>query len=177
MVIKKEPSKGMLLESKIKQINDEYEEKGIASFKKIPNNWSVKRKGPHIVGASPIPSGLCDYIGTSHYVGGLTVTFDAKECKLKKQFNLSYIKWEQMEHMKEVERHGGIAFVLVWFTELDEYYCLPYSFIVPYWDASEREEGAQHIPIKDIQEKAHQLIETDYMDYIVREYVKRKKKA
>lgn len=165
----KTAQKGMLLESMINKMNADYERIGIGTFKKIPNNWSVQRKGPHIVGAKPIPSGLCDYVGTSHYVNGRTVVFDAKECKLKKQFNLKYIKPEQMDHMREVAEHGGIAFALVWFTELDEYYCLPYSFIVPYWDASELEEGVQHIPIVDIREKAFKLHGApDYIHYIVK---------
>lgn len=175
MAIKKAPSKGMLLESAINKINAEYLEQGIASVKKIPNAWVVRRKGPTIVGATPVPSGLCDYVGTSHYVGGKTVVFDAKECKLKKQFNLKAIKWQQMDHMGEVERHGGIAFILVWFTELDEYYCLPYTFILPYWEASEAEEGVQHIPLKDIQEQAYKLESVAYFEYVVKENAKRSK--
>lgn len=173
----KKVSKGMLLEQMLNKVNESYEEKGMATFKKIPNNWKVTRKGPHITGASPIPSGLCDYVGTSHYVNGKTVVFDAKECELKKQFNLRYIKWEQMEHMKEVEAHGGISFVLVWFTELDEYYCLPYSFILPYWEASETEEGVQHITLKDIQEHAYKLDSAAYFEYVVKENAERNKRG
>lgn len=161
--------KGMLLESVIKKMNERYEEAGYASFKKIPNNWSVQRKGPHIVGAKPIPSGLCDYVGTSKYVKGRAVVFDAKECKQKTRFPLTYIKHQQMDHMREVTDHGGLAFVLVWFTELHEYYCLPYVFIVPYWDASESEDGVKHIPIQDIREKAFELDdEPDYLEYIMK---------
>lgn len=177
MAIKpKEISKGMLLEQAINEVNEGYEVTSIATVKKIPNNWSIKRRGPHITGATPIPSGLCDYVGTSHYVGGKTIVFDAKETKLKKQFNLKLIKWEQMEHMREVERHGGIAFVLVWFTELDEYYCLPYSFIAPYWDASEQEEAVQHITIKDVRDEAFKLTSAAYMDYVIYEHSKRRDK-
>lgn len=176
MAIKKAPSKGMLLESAINAVNAEYLDQGIASVKKIPNAWVVRRKGPQIVGATPVPSGLCDYVGTSHYVGGKTIVFDAKECKLKKQFNLNYIKWEQFDHMTEVEQHGGIAFILVWFTELDEHYALPYSLIKEYWELSEELETPQNIPISVIQERGHDLgVKPYYMHYIASEYARRSK--
>lgn len=175
MAIKKAPSKGMLLESAINTINAEYLEQGIASVKKIPNAWVVRRKGPTIVGATPVPSGLCDYVGTSHYVGGKTVVFDAKECKLKKQFNLNYLKWEQFDHMTEVEEHGGIAFVLVWFTELNEHYALPHALIKEYWELSEELEKPQNIPISVIQERGYDLgVKPYYMHYVTSEHARRR---
>lgn len=165
----KEPSKGQLLEREINRINEGYEKEGLASFKKTPNNWVVQRRGPHIVGATPAPSGICDYFGTSHYIGGRTVVFDAKECSLKKQFNLKYIKPEQMDHMRDVTAQGGLAFCLVWFTELDEYYCLTHDFIAPYWEASESGEGLQHIPLKDIRESCHKLEDgAHYLQYVMK---------
>ena len=165
----KEPSKGQLLEREINRINEEYASEGMATFKKTPNNWVIQRKGPHIVGAKPVPSGICDYFGTSHYIGGRTVVFDAKESSLKKQFNLKNIKPEQMDHMREVTANGGLAFCLVWFTALDEYYCLTSDFIGPYWDASESEEAVQHIPIQDIRESCHKLEDgAYYLQYVIK---------
>ena len=159
-------SKGKELEDRIIKQNEHYLKQGIATIKKIPNKWVIRRKGPHIVGANPAPSGLCDFIGTSKLVSGRLIVFDAKECKLKTRFPLKNIKPEQMDHMQETVEHGGIAFLIVHFTELNETYFLPYSFVKPYWDAAEKEEGPSSIPLDEIREKCPQIIDMDYLPHI-----------
>jgi len=161
MADKKSAGNGMLLEQKIIAKGNAYIDSKTGTIRKTPNNWSVTRKGPHIVGAKPIPSGLCDFFGTSKYVGGRTFVFDAKEVSLKKQFNLKYLSPEQMQHMKEVYEQGGFSFVLAWFYTLDQYWIIPYEFIAPYWKAAEEETGLQHISIKDIQDESSPCVSID----------------
>lgn len=158
-------NKGKGLEDQIIKECEYYERKDIAVIKKIPNNWVVRRKGPHIVGANPIPSGLCDFIGTSKLVEGRTIVFDAKECKQKTRFPLRYIKPSQMDHMEETVKHGGIAFLVVFFTEIGGMYTIHYDQIKPFWDRAEEspEPGKMSIPLKYFQENAIELDQCDFM--------------
>lgn len=169
MATKSKANQGKGLEDKIIKQNAYYLKKGVASVKKVPNNWVVQRKGPHIVGARPVPSGLCDFVGTSHLVGGRMFVFDAKETKNKTTFPLKNIKPEQMDHMEETIDHGGIGFLIVHFTEIDEIYYLPFEFIKPFWDDAELNpgvKGMQSIPLKTIREKCTIIHDMEYMGHI-----------
>lgn len=168
MANKKKANVGKVLEDKIIKQNEFYLKNGVASIKKVPNAWVVRRKGPHIVGANPVPSGLCDFVGTSHLVGGRSIVFDAKECKLKTRFPLKNIKPSQMDHLAETILHGGIGFLIIWFTELNEYYFAPYEFILPYWkDAEENPDDANmSIPLADIREHCTLIHDMEYMGHI-----------
>jgi recombination protein U len=159
---------GKILEDKIIKINKHYLEVGTASIKKVPNAWVVRRKGPHIIGANPVPSGLCDFVGTSHLVGGRQIVFDAKECKLKTRFPLRNIKPSQMDHMKETVDHGGIAFLIIWFTETDEMFYVPYQFIEAYWIDAELhpDDKNKSIPLQDIQNHCTVITEMEYMGHV-----------
>lgn len=160
---------GKVLEDKIIEQNKVYLDQGWATFNKVPNNWVVKRKGPHIVGANPAPSGLCDFIGTSKLVGGRLIVFDAKECKQKTLFPLRNIKVSQMDHMKDTIDHGGIGFLIIWFTELDQMYYAPYDFILPYWMDAEAHpdvKGSQSIPVKDFQEHCPLISDMEFLGYV-----------
>lgn len=146
-------NQGKWLEDRIIEQCDFYERNGIGTFAKIPNNWVVRRKGPHIIGANPVPSGLCDFIGTTHIFEGRIIVFDAKETTNKTNFPLKNIKPGQMDHMREVNRHGGIAFLLVYFAEHHETYILPFRYVETYWEYAEDhpdERGAKSIPLTDI---------------------------
>jgi recombination protein U len=167
----KQANKGKQLEDAIIKQNEYYLKNEIATIKKIPNNWVVRRKGPHIVGANPVPSGLCDFVGTSHLVGGRSIVFDAKENKNKTNFPLRNIKVEQMDHMEETVLHGGIAFLIIHFTDesIDKTYFVPYKFIKPYWDDAEAHpdvKGMQSIPLKDIQGNCDRILGMEYMGFV-----------
>ena len=55
------------------------------------------------------PSTL-DYNGIYH---GKYVEFDAKECQSKTSFPLSNIHLHQIYHIRNIIRHGGIAFLII----------------------------------------------------------------
>ena len=44
---------------------------------------------------------------------GYYIDFDAKETNSKTSFPLSNIHHHQIEHLKDVHQHGGIAFLIV----------------------------------------------------------------
>lgn len=161
---------GKVLEDRIIKQNDYYLRMGLASIKKIPNAWVVRRKGPHIVGANPVPSGLCDFVGTARKFGGRLIVFDAKECKLKTRFPLKNIKPSQMDHMKETIDMGGIGFLIVWFTDLgeDEIYYLPFDFVESYWIDAELHPDDQNksIPLSDIREHCTHIHDMEFLGHV-----------
>lgn len=74
-----------------------------------------------------------DYIGT---VQGIPVCFDAKECAVK-TFPLQNVHPHQVQFMKEFEEQGGIAFLILHFTAMDEIYYLPFRELYAYWNRME----------------------------------------
>lgn len=167
---KKNVNLGKQLEDKIIKTNEYYDREGIAYIHKVPNAWVVKRKGPHIVGANPVPSGLCDFYGTSPQLNGRLIVFDAKETKNKTSFPLKNIKHQQMDQMERVTMAGGLAFLVVWFTESNEAFYAPYDFIAPYWDMAEQHPGVrgyQSIKLKDFRERCELILDMDYMGQVM----------
>ncbi len=63
-----------------------------------------------------------DYIGG--VIQGVPICFDAKETA-SSNFPLKNIHEHQIEYMEAFEAQKGVAFVLVWFSQMDEFYYLP----------------------------------------------------
>lgn len=80
------------------------------------------------------PSTL-DYTGVYH---GKYLEFDAKETQSKTSFPLSNIHKHQLEHMKKVEYFGGIAFLIVRFTSLNQTFLLLAEDLVSFLEQNER---------------------------------------
>ena len=74
-----------------------------------------------------------DYIGA---VQGIPVCFDAKECAVK-TFPLQNVHEHQIQFMKEFEEQGGIAFIILHFTALDEMYYMPFRDLEKFWKRME----------------------------------------
>lgn len=167
----KEKNLGKQLEDKIIKENKLLKSHGMARVDKIPNNWVVRRKGPHIVGANPVPSGLCDFIGISNKLEkGSMFVFDAKECKLKTRFPLKNIKYQQMEHMADIREQGGIAFFIIWFTELDKTFFVPYRKVLPFWNMAEQsEDERQSIPLSFFEDNCYTIDHMDYFPHVIQE--------
>lgn len=168
---KKNANLGKVLEDKIIKQNEFYLKNNLATIKKVPNAWVVRRKGPHIVGANPVPSGLCDFVGTSKLIGGRMIVFDAKETKNKTTFPLNNIKPSQMDHMQETIDHGGIGFLVVWFTEMNETYVINHKQIRPFWEYAEQnpdEKGAKSIKLQFFQEECKRIDDLEYLEQAIK---------
>ena len=66
-------------------------------------------------------------------VQGIPVCFDAKECA-KDTFSLQNIHEHQVQFMEKFEMQGGIAFFLIYYSEKDLFYYLPYEMLRYFWD-------------------------------------------
>ena len=62
--------------------------------------------------------------------------FDAKECAAK-TFPLQNIHPHQIQFMKEFEEQGGISFIILYYTGMNEMYYLPFDQVLAFWERME----------------------------------------
>ena len=128
--------RGSTLEDMINHSNEVYREKKLALIQKIPTPITpitIEKSTRHITLAYFDQKSTVDYIGA---VQGIPVCFDAKECAVK-TFPLQNVHEHQIRFMKEFEEQGGIAFIILHFTALDEMYYMPFRDLEKFWKRME----------------------------------------
>ena len=128
--------RGSTLEDMINHTNEIYREKKLALIQKIPTPITpitIEKSTRHITLAYFDQKSTVDYIGA---VQGIPVCFDAKECAVK-TFPLQNVHEHQIRFMKEFEEQGGIAFIILHFTALDEMYSMPFRNLEKFWKRME----------------------------------------
>ena len=118
--------RGSTLEDLINHTNESYREKKLALIQKIPTPITpieIDKSSRHITLAYFDQKSTVDYIGA---VQGIPVCFDAKECAVK-TFPLQNIHPHQIKFMEEFEQQGGISFIIIHYTALDEMYYVPFT--------------------------------------------------
>jgi recombination protein U len=139
--------RGSTLEEMVNLTNERYLEHGLALIEKIPTPIKPitlgKDKGT-ITLAYFEKKGSVDYIGV---VQGIPICFDAKETT-KDYLPLKNIHEHQVSYMEAFEKQEGVAFMLVYFSKIDQHYYLPFKTIKSYWEAA-KEGGRKSIPIAD----------------------------
>ena len=91
---------------------------------------------------------------TTDYNGiykGKYIDFEAKETRSKTSFSLDNIHPHQITHLRNIYNHGGIAFLIVRFTNLDLTFLLMVKDFIDFIDNSKR----KSIPLKFFEEKGH----------------------
>lgn len=142
-------NRGMGLERMIEMTNTTYENKGIAIIKKRPTPMKVigksKRPGQHIA--------IFEKRSTVDYTGiykGRAIEFEAKSTRLSTSWPIKDIHEHQVDHIRKVIEHGGIAFVIVEFASLEATYLLQGNRLLHVWQAAQK--GARKsIPIDEFQ--------------------------
>ncbi len=125
--------RGSLLEDLINETNTMYRNKGLGLIQKIPTPIkpiNIDQQTRHITLAYFEQKSTVDYIGA---VQGIPVCFDAKECH-SLTFPLQNIHEHQLKFMEEFEAQKGIAFIVIYFTKLDEFYYVPFQDLVKFWN-------------------------------------------
>ena len=128
--------RGSTLEDMINHTNEIYREKKLALIQKIPTPITpitIEKSTRHITLAYFDQKSTVDYIGA---VQGIPVCFDAKECAVK-TFPLQNVHEHQIRFMKEFEEQGGIVFIILHFTALDEMYYMPFRDLEKFWKRME----------------------------------------
>lgn len=154
----------MTLEDDINQTNEYYNLHNIALVYKKPTPIRVV----HVeYPKNKIREAYFNEPSTLDYNGvykGKYLEFDAKETQSKTSFPLSNIHKHQMEHIRKVIYHGGIAYLIVRFISIDKTYLLFGNDLINFMEKYER----KSIPL-DYFEQYGYFIETKYaprLDYI-----------
>jgi recombination protein U len=129
--------RGSTLEELVNRTNVHYREKHLALIQKIPTPITpvrIDRENRQITLAYFEKQSTVDYIGA---VQGIPVCFDAKECKTD-VFPLANVHPHQIRFMEDFESQGGIAFLLIYFTNSDLFYYLPFRELQIFWQRMEK---------------------------------------
>ena len=132
-------NRGMNLENDINLSNEWYTQNDIAAVTKRPTPINVVKvdysHGAKIVDAYFEKQSTTDYNGVYK---GKYLDFEAKNTKNKTSFPLNNIEQHQIDHLKRVIKHGGIAFFIIQFQLLNEVYLLDASFVIDFWENGDR---------------------------------------
>ncbi len=132
-------NRGMDLEHDINLSNDYYRDHDICLITKRPTPINVVKvdysKGAKITHAYFEEQSTTDYNGVykSKYID-----FEAKNTKNKTSFPLNNITKHQIEHLKRVLFHKGIAFFIIQFELLDKVYLLDAKYVIDFYENGDR---------------------------------------
>ncbi len=157
-------NRGMSLEDDINITNEYYKINNIALIYKKPTPIKINKVDYN---KSKITDAFFAYASTLDYNGvykGKYIEFDAKETQSKTSFALSNIHKHQLEHIRRVLYHKGIAFLIIRFINLNKNYLLPASILLDFIDNNTR----KSIPLNFFEQKAYQIDikYTPRLDYI-----------
>lgn len=148
---------GMTLENDLDITNKYYLENDIAVIHKKPTpvqvvdvSYPARNKAKIVEAYYKTPS-TTDYNGIYK---GKYLDFDAKETSAKTSFPLRNIHSHQVEHLRSIEKHGGIAFIIVHWKYHDKYFLLPLNIILKYWD---NKKGRKSIPYSDFLNHGYEI--------------------
>lgn len=124
--------RGSTLEELLNRTNEKYLENNLALIQKIPTPITpinIEKESRHITLAYFDQKSTVDYIGV---VQGIPVCFDAKECNTD-TFPLANIHEHQVEFMRHFEEQNGISFILISYTQKNEFYYLRFRDLLRFW--------------------------------------------
>lgn len=150
---------GMTLESDIETTNQYYLANKIAVIHKKPTpiqvvnvSYPARNKAKIVEAYYKTPS-TTDFNGVYE---GKYIDFDAKETKSKTSMPLANVHQHQIDHLRNVQDQGGIAFLIVHFKAYNQYFLLPAQVLFEYWDQKkDKENGRKSIPYQTFLDRAH----------------------
>jgi recombination protein U len=130
-------NRGKSLEDDLNETNEYYLANGIAVVHKKPTPVQIVDVHYPARSAAVIKEAYFKQASTTDYNGvykGRYIDFEAKETQNPTSFPLKNFHDHQIEHMKQVVKQGGIAFVIIKFTVTDEIYLMESSKLNFYWE-------------------------------------------
>lgn len=128
--------RGSTLEELVNLTNEKYRANKLALIQKIPTPIkpiNIDKANRHITLAYFEQKSTVDYIGA---VQGIPVCFDAKESATD-TFPLQNVHEHQIEFMQEFEGQGGIAFLLIYYSQKDVFYYLTFKSLLEFWNRAQ----------------------------------------
>ncbi len=163
-------NRGMDLEDDLNITNQYYLENDIAVIYKKPTPITIN----HVDYPNRLDAVITDakfkIPSTTDYNGiykGKYIDFEAKETASKTSFPLANIHPHQIEHLRRITKHGGIGFIIVYFSRLNKIYLLKANDLFQFIDNNTR----KSIPVDYFNKCATELKVTlrpriDYLKYI-----------
>lgn len=160
-------NRGMTLENDLNETNNYYMLEDIAVIHKKPTPITITKVDFKSRNDAVIKEAYFKTPSTTDYNGiykGKYIDFEAKETKNKTSFPLNNIHKHQIDHLKSIIKHGGIAFIIIRFTTLGETYYLDAKELISFINENDR----KSIPYEYIKQKGF-IIQDKYnprVDYI-----------
>ena len=136
--------RGMSFESDIQKTNDYYLATDRAVIHKKPTPVQIVKVNYPKRAAAVITEAYFRTPSTTDFNGvfkGKYIDFEAKETSNKTLFPLQNLHEHQVKHMAQVEKQGGIVFLLIKFSTLNEIYLLSNEKLSRFWQ--EYREGSR----------------------------------
>ncbi len=153
-------NRGMSLEKMIDQSNAFYLEQNRAVIHKKPTPIQVanvhypKRSMAKITEAYYKTPSTTDYNGIYK---GWHVDFDVKESRNRTAFPLKNIHPHQIGHLRRIEAHGGLAFLIVRLVFDDTFWLLPFNRLEPYLDRAVK--GRKSMTVDEVKSESVEIFE------------------
>ena len=160
-------NRGMTLEGEINQSNEYYIEIGKAFIYKKPTPIKIVNVDFPSKNKAVIKEAYFSTPSTTDYNGlykGKYIDFEAKETKSKTAFALTNIHPHQIKHLENIDNNGGIAFIIVRFTTINETYLITAERFLNYINNNDK----KSVPLEYFKTDAY-LIKDGYrprIDYL-----------
>ncbi|WP_240516025.1 Holliday junction resolvase RecU [Candidatus Izimaplasma sp. ZiA1] len=170
-------NRGMGFENVINETNEYYLNNNLAVIHKKPIPIQIVKVDYPSRSAAVIKEAYYKVPSTTDYNGlyqSRYIDFEAKETNNLTSFPLQNIHPHQIKHLEEIDKQGGIAFILVYFKKLDQVYYLSISKLLGFVDRSQT--GRKSIALDEFKQFGHYIKEgfnprIDYLK-IVDKYIK-----
>lgn len=149
-------NRGMDLENDLNLSNEYYKEINKAFIYKKPTPIKIVHVDYVSRNCARIDEAYFKEPSTTDYNGiykGKYIDFEAKETKNKTSFSLNNIHPHQIKHLRNVIEHGGIAFLIIRFSTLNQNYFVLAEDFLNYIDTKQR----KSIPIVFFENKGYKL--------------------
>ncbi len=160
-------NRGMNLEDDLNQTNNYYLVTDRAVIYKKPTPVTIVKVDFKSREDAVIKEAYFKTPSTTDYNGiynGKYIDFEAKETLNTEYFPLRNIHDHQIEHLRKVLNHGGIAFLIVRFTNLNVTYFLEAKYLLEFLEKNTR----KSIPVSYFEDKGYILQErfNPRLDYL-----------
>lgn len=133
--------RGLSFEEDINQSNNAFLDLNLANIHKKPTPITIVKVDYPSRSKAKITEAYFKIPSTTDYNGvykGKAIDFEAKETASKTSFSLSNLHPHQIKHMQNVKEHGGICFLLIRFSSLNETYYLSIDKLIEFTNNQER---------------------------------------
>lgn len=129
---------GESFETEINESNEYYLNKGIAAIYKKPTPVQIVKVDYPARNKAKIVEAYYKTPSTTDYNGIYKekyIDFEAKSCR-ELNFSFERIYEHQIRHLERIEKLGGIAFLIIEFSSINEVYILPSNLLIEKYEES-----------------------------------------